>query len=98
MQSERTSNIAIYGAGSHTQQLLRWGVPDNLEIAGIVSTDEIPQLLEASGEKQHAETILLSSASYESDMLQTCRDLGIVNVIALYSDWPPDLWSVGVAV
>jgi hypothetical protein len=98
LQSEGTTNIAIYGAGGHTQQLLRWGVPDNLELAGIVSTEEIPQLLEAGGEKQPAGTILLSSASYESDMLQTCRDLGIVNVIALYSDWPRDLWSVGVAV
>ena len=37
--------------------------------------------------------ILLSSASFESDMQKACADFGLPNVIALYADWPRDMWS-----
>jgi hypothetical protein len=78
LQQQGTRKIAIYGAGSHTQSLLRWGVPDEIELIGII---------ENATSLPNSFAILLSSASFESDMIEACRVRGLHNVIPLYSDW-----------
>jgi hypothetical protein len=89
LQSDGVRDIAIYGAGSHTKNLLKWGVPDSLRVKSILQT--LPDTLDV-------DTILLSSASFESDMLQECKLRQVPNVISLYTDWPRDMWAVGVPV
>jgi hypothetical protein len=87
LQTKRVKRIIICGAGGHTRGLLRWGLPDAIELAGIVRSEDIRCDADANDA-----AILLSSASFESDMAQVCRDRGIQNVIALYGDWPLDVW------
>jgi hypothetical protein len=92
--------MAIYGGGSHTRNLLRWGIPDGIELIAIaettpaqnaigrwpiVSVRDLPSLT--------VDAVLLSSASFESDMAERARDLGLANVIALYGDWPAHMWK-----
>ena len=97
MQDAEISQMAIYGAGSHTRELLKWGIPDNIEYTGTVETDDAASWRRFTAIDNEA-CILLSSASFESDMLQSCRDRNIRNVLALYADWPHDAWQVGVTV
>jgi hypothetical protein len=88
LQKEGAKKIAIYGGGSHTKSLLQWGLPDGLEFAGIVDTNTLTTL-----QAMAVDAVLLSSASFESDMAETARRHLVPNVIALYGDWPPDLWT-----
>jgi len=86
LQEKGYSRFAIYGAGSHTKELLKWGIPDTLEFVGIVDSfsEKLP----------HVDCpVLLSSASFESDMAAACAQHGIHNVIALYNDWPRNMWA-----
>jgi hypothetical protein len=87
LQSEGHKTIAIYGGGGHTNELLRWGMPDGIRLV---------QCFKELEDNVAADAILLSSASYESDMLARCRKLGTPKVIALYTDWPRDMWEAGV--
>jgi hypothetical protein len=84
-----TRKIAIYGAGSHTTSLLQWGLPDSIELVEIVDSRSLTALT-----NRKVDAVVLSSSSFESDMLETCRLQGISNVIALYSDWPVDMWEI----
>jgi hypothetical protein len=85
LQSHGTKRIAIYGGGSHTLSLLRWGLPDTLELAGIVGTSSLPGV-----QSMNVDAVLLSSASFESDMSEAAKQHGLANVISLYGDWPGD--------
>jgi hypothetical protein len=86
IQEKGHCRFAICGAGSHTKELLRWGIPDTLELAGIVDS--------FSQEFVDADCpVLLSSASFESDMAAACAQHGIQNIIALYNDWPRNVWA-----
>jgi len=104
LQEQGTTAFAIYGAGSHTKSVLSWGVPDRLALLAIVETGRrasdlaLPcfSVSEACSRLPADAAVLLSSSSFESDMLQACRDHGIPNVVALYSDWPRDFWKIGV--
>jgi hypothetical protein len=89
LQGDGVQDIAIFGGGSHTKKLLKWGVPDSVRVKSILQT--LPDTLDV-------DTVLLSSASFESDMLQECRLRQVLNVISLYTDWPRDIWAVGVPV
>src|SRR5262249_38274549 len=91
LQESAIVNVAIYGAGSHTQSLLRWGMPDSISIVGTVGSEEDFNPEQTFNAQNSA--ILLSSASFEADMLDDCRHRGIQNVIALYTDWPGDMWK-----
>jgi len=108
LQKQGTTKIVICGAGSHTQSLLRWGLPDNIELLAIVGSNDLRSASGIARSLKKGKTagreapvdhsnpppaILLSSASFESDMLETCRRRGIDAVIALYGDWPRDLWA-----
>jgi hypothetical protein len=92
LQEAGTEKIAIYGAGSHTRSLLEWGLPDTIELVGIIET------LGTAGTLPRDIAILLSSSAFESDMLEACRERGIHNVVALYGDWPRDLWRIATRV
>jgi hypothetical protein len=88
LQSNRNrpaKKIAIYGAGGHTKSLLQWGIPDNIELESIVDSRSLTTLANRNVE---IDAVLLSSSSFETDMLENCRKQGIDNVIALYGDWP----------
>ncbi|HLH29929.1 MAG TPA: hypothetical protein VKY31_01925 [Terriglobia bacterium] len=87
LHSDGGCSIAVYGAGGHTKELLKWGIPDSIQLAGIF--EQPPNAV-------RADAVLLSSASFESDMLERCRQANIHNVIALYTDWPKDMWATGV--
>jgi hypothetical protein len=84
LQKTATHRIAIYGAGGHTKSLLRWGLPDTIELVDIIKSPA------GSGREL---TLLLSSSSFESDMLETCKQREIRNVVPLYSDWPREMWA-----
>jgi hypothetical protein len=90
LQEQEAKRVAIYGAGGHTASLLRWGLPDNLQLAAIVDTGSLSYLRSI-----RLDAVLLSSASFESDMAAECRRRCIRNVIALYGDWPKDIWRIG---
>src|SRR5215467_296608 len=87
LQDDGVQDIAIYGAGSHTKNLLKWGVPDSVHVKSILQA--LPDTLDV-------DTVLLSSASFESDMLQECKLRQVPNVVSLYTDWPRDIWAAGV--
>ncbi len=86
LQKQGAKRIAIYGAGSHTKSLLQWGLPDGLELAGIVETGTVATL-----QAMAVDAVVLSSASFESDMAETAKRYLVPNVIALYGDWPASL-------
>jgi hypothetical protein len=85
LQTTPAKRIAIYGAGSHTKSLLRWGLPDTLRLTTIVDTTSL-----SSVRSMRVDAVLLSSTSFESDMADECRRQEIHNVIALYGDWRPE--------
>ena len=84
---------AIYGAGSHTRELLSFGWPDDQHLVGIITTT-------GSGEPTHGlsvmpiadlvrspvDAVMLSSATYEPDMAVHARTLGL-ECYAPYADW-----------
>jgi len=99
MQKMGKRKMAIYGAGSHTRDLLQWGVPDEITVGAVYERAPSPELCAVTDRAYTSDVVvLLSSAAFESDMLQACRDRGIHNVIALYGDWPKDMWKIGAAV
>jgi hypothetical protein len=87
LQDDECKTIAIYGGGGHTNQLLKWGIPKQFRLVQCFA--DLPRQIVA-------DAVLLSSASYESDMLAQCRQHRIPNVIALYAEWPKDMWEAGV--
>jgi hypothetical protein len=87
LQEEGATRIAIYGAGGHTNAVLQWGVPDSIELVAVVGAN-------ASLTSMNVDAVLLSSSSFESDMLEQCQRHGIRNVVPLYSDWPRDMAGV----
>ena len=86
LQDVGAEKLAICGTGSHTKDLLRWGLPDGIELVAVVDSNALPAV------RANFNALLLSSASFESDMAEHARRHGIRNVIALYGDWPGDMW------
>jgi hypothetical protein len=92
LQREETlskTKIAIYGSGGHTRSLLQWGLPDGIELVEILDSRSLATLKNRS-----VDAVLLSSSSFESDMLEACRHEGIRNVVSLYNDWPGNMWEL----
>jgi len=87
--------IALYGAGSHTSALLRWGIPDALRVSAVIVSDPHERTFEgisvvspAEAVKLGLDAVLLSSRSFESDMLEEASAVGLRNVMPLYADRP----------
>jgi hypothetical protein len=100
MQSEGVRRIAIYGAGGHTEELLQWGLPDEFELVAIVTSDgashrtwDVPVVPLRSASSLELDALLLSSSSFEPEMISLAEQAGARRVIPLYSDWPADFWS-----
>jgi hypothetical protein len=95
--------LAIYGAGSHTEELLRWGVPDRFSVQAVLVTTAQPSdgrflagvPVRGIGEVSPADVdaVLLSSIPYESEMAETARQAGFATVVPLWSDWPREFWN-----
>jgi hypothetical protein len=96
--------IAIYGAGSHTRDLLAFGWPDCQELTGIVVSDgedsHIGGLPARSLDRvnvAHVDALVLSSVSYEPDMLAKAEEAGLRRIVKLYQSWPSSLTSMPTA-
>lgn len=91
--------IALFGAGGHSRELLRWGLPDWLDCRAILAESGpadplrgIPVARPGRFDFRQVDAVVLSSVSYEGEMLETLSRLApSVPVIPLYSDWPPGL-------
>jgi hypothetical protein len=101
LQSRQARRIAIYGAGSHTSSLLRWGLPDSLEVAAILVSDPasgsfagLPLRSISDLPSLDVDAVLLSSSSFEPEMAERAREMGVIEVTPLYADWPPRLISL----
>lgn len=90
LQAKGANTIAIYGAGSHTEEVLRWGIPSGVTVKAIVTTP-IVALTPAD-----VDTVLVSSATYELEMCGHARTLGF-RAMPIYSEWPRPFWSVAPA-
>ena len=94
--SEGQRRIAIYGAGSHTVELLSFGWPDDLALDSLVTSsgDGTPvhglnvRALRSLN-RESFDALLLSSVSYEPDMAEAAYEAGVRSAIRLYADWPP---------
>jgi hypothetical protein len=87
--------VLLYGAGGHTRELLSFGWPDTLDLAGIAisegsetTIDGLPVRPLAHLGPADADAILISSASYELEMLASARAAGFPRVVSLYDSWP----------
>ncbi|GAB4236481.1 MAG: hypothetical protein Kow00109_10040 [Acidobacteriota bacterium] len=91
--------LALFGAGGHTRELLTWGRPDWLQYEAVLSSTpcgatlgELPVIHPAAFDYSTVDAVLLSSASFEGEMLQILDELKPgVPVLPLYNDWPPGL-------
>ncbi len=90
--------IALFGAGGHTKELLRWGLPDWIQCPALLSTTGtedpirgIPITPIRDFNFAAVDAILLSSLSYEGEMLEELHQHAPeARVLPLYSDWKVD--------
>jgi hypothetical protein len=103
LRDEGARAVMVFGAGSHTAALLRWGLPDRFELKGLVATRgtdptvdglSIRDLHECSPDS--ADALLLSSVSYEPEMLEAARARGWRRIVPLYSE-PLPVMQPGLA-
>jgi hypothetical protein len=87
---------AIFGAGSHTAELLSFGWPDDLAIETLVTSTGEGAPIHGLGvrplrtvSETSVDAILLSSVSYEPDMEMAARNAGLRTIVCLYAAWPP---------
>ncbi len=91
--------VALYGAGGHSRELLRWGLPDWLECRAVLAGSPadshirgIPVSRPEDFDFRQVDAVVLSSVSYEGEMLETMSRIApSLPVIPLYSDWPAGL-------
>jgi hypothetical protein len=103
LDADGARRVAIYGAGSHTDQVLRWGIPAGVTLTSIVVTGGDPRVLRGVSvtpismlDSNDVDAVLVSSATYEPEMCETARSLGF-RVAPLYADWPRSFWSAAPA-
>jgi hypothetical protein len=108
LQRDGARTFMLFGAGSHTRAVLRWGWPDGFACAGIVASR--PDAASACGlplvsleacPPDAADTLVLSSLSYETDLLAAARARGWRRIVSLY-EHPPGAppappWMAGLA-
>lgn len=91
--------LAVFGAGDHTRELLTWGRPDWLQYEAVLSSTpsgatlgSLPVFHPAAFDYTTVDAVLLSSASFEGEMLKLLDELKPgVPVLPLYADWPAGL-------
>ncbi|HEY6361541.1 MAG TPA: hypothetical protein VIX63_10585, partial [Vicinamibacterales bacterium] len=96
--------VALYGTGGHTEELLTWGFPNQLELTCVVSSTPtegryrgLPLVAAGDLNAGAVDAVVLSSMTYEAEMLEALRRHQAIPVFPLYLDWPPDLWRVSAA-
>jgi hypothetical protein len=99
LQTTSARRVGVYGAGGHTRELLRWGVPDDVTIEAILvsgpgggSINGIPIRSIEHTAPNTLDAVLLSSIPYEAEMSAAALRAGFARVLPLWSDWPPDFW------
>lgn len=94
LESRKIRSVALYGAGKHTRYLLECqGLPDGLSVAAILddkpsveSIAGIPVLHSSqSGEVKDCDAVLVSSDTFEIQMIRKALGMGWSNVIPVYS-------------
>ena len=92
---EGVRRAAIYGAGGHTRELLKWGVPDAIDVRAILVTDGpggwldgLPVVNLAQFDPTSVDAVVLSSIPFEAEMAVAARAHGVERVIPLWNDWP----------
>jgi hypothetical protein len=94
MKARGSCKLIIFGCGSHSDEIMRCGMPDFVFLEGFV--ESLPQKssfwgrpvnsLDALPDSQDY-CLLISSASYENEMIQAARASGIQNTYGLYQDY-----------
>jgi hypothetical protein len=86
------SRILIYGAGEHTRQIFEVGIPTGISIVGIVQTQstqttfmDCPCFSIDGLDEFDFDGILISSVSFETEMIFECAQRKLKNVYGLYS-------------
>jgi hypothetical protein len=99
LTATRARRVLIYGAGSHTSELLSFGWPDCQTLNGIVVSGgpdrrfcDLPVTALDRIDPRIADAVVLSSATYEPEMLDAAHRAGFGHVVPLYSSWPAGLW------
>lgn len=95
--------LALYGAGGHTEELLRWGFPDDLSLKMILSSwdqgvsriCDIPVIrFPCAKALMDVDSVVLSSVTFEAEMTENIRSENMeLPILALYADWPGDFWK-----
>lgn len=87
--------VLLYGAGSHTRELLGFGWPDTIDLSGIIVSEGADATVNglavgglASVEPASTDAIVVSSVSYEPDMTARALEAGFRTVVPLYGTWP----------
>jgi hypothetical protein len=101
MRDAGVTRLAIYGAGGHTEEVFRWGVPDRFAVEAILVTGEgggeidgIPVRSIRDVAPEEFDAVLLSSIPYEAEMEDAARQAGFGTVIPLWGDWPRRFWGL----
>jgi hypothetical protein len=95
--------LALYGAGGHTEELLRWGFPDDLSLKMILSSwdQDVSRLFDmpvipfpCAEALMDVDSVVLSSVTFEAEMAEIIRSENKeIPILALYADWPGDFWK-----
>ena len=101
LRAAKRRRIALFGTGGHSEELLQWGFPDDLTLTIAVASDPagndfqgLPVVCPAQLDHRVIDAVLLSSVTYEAEMLEAVQQLAPrVPAVPLYSDWPPDFWN-----
>jgi hypothetical protein len=101
LQKIEVRTIVIYGAGSHTEDILEWGLPDGIKAVAIATSQPqiqrnvlgLPLIEIGKLALNPPDAILLSSSAFEEDMFDVAHRAGFQNIIPLYRDWPVHDWN-----
>ena len=88
--------LALFGAGGHTREVLSWGLPDALAYVAVLTSDgpagtfeQLPLCPLAEFDPSTADAVVLSSTSFETDMMKLLAGRPLpIPVLPLYADWP----------
>ncbi len=88
----RFQRILVYGAGEHTLEVLKIGIPKDVEIVGVVVTKPsidkyltFPCFAVQLVDPEDYDAVLISSISFEGEMLNEAKKWDLKNVYPLYS-------------
>jgi hypothetical protein len=101
MRKKGIKRIAIFGAGRHTEELLAWRLPDDIEVVALLHSNGeteakwgIQVLPVNSIPSLNLDAVLLSSSAFEPEMHAVALQKGAPCVIPLYLEWPRNIWEL----